>query len=300
MVLTCAVNQPVNIYKYIQISISFRKIICWKFLEKNSNDFLDRQENHYYQDFNKLLSLIIFSARWAYSISVMSDLPFQILSRCYVNFLRECRYISASSPYLGRESRSVVGPPLVCIYGVIHTRGWKVVMPGEARWPRIVHTYIRCRCTGRLLVPQHRPSSGADVARAISPDPPWVWYHLPTEIMVSAVDVTPRGLRVLVYYICPRNPRARSAHTCAHPPCVREESTRYCPPATGADCATLLLTNGIVFERYGRAISEGKNNAVTFFHKDSVSREIFLRRSKVFGYPIACVVLMHLETCHQP
>lgn len=40
-------------------------------------------------------------------------------------------------------------------------------------------------------------------------DPPWVWYHLPAEIMVLVWWTrAPRGLRVLVYYICPRNTRA--------------------------------------------------------------------------------------------
>lgn len=64
--------------------------------------------------------------------------------------------------------------------------------------------------TGRLRA-SFVPPSVADVVELSLPTRPpmGVVHHLPTEIMVSAVDVAPRGLHVLVYYICPRNPRVR-------------------------------------------------------------------------------------------
>jgi hypothetical protein len=96
-----------------------------------------------------------------------------------------------------------------------------VLTPGEARQS----TYIRCgRFRAGFVL---RPSGPTSAVLSLPTDPPWVWYHLPTEIMVSAVDVAPRGLRVLVYYICPRNPGLASVRTCAHPPCARKESPRY-------------------------------------------------------------------------
>lgn len=51
--------------------------------------------------------------------------------------------------------------------------------------------------------------SGSCTVHDVFCDPPWVWCHLPAKIMVQGtVDVTPWGLRVLVYYICPRNTRS--------------------------------------------------------------------------------------------
>lgn len=103
----------------------------------------------------------------------------------------------------------------------------------------IVHTYIRCAgVLAAFSCPSIGPSSVADVARAISPDPPWVWYHLPTEIMVFAVDVnSPRAPRTRILYLPEKSSGSLVAHVCASTVCSGRISSRYCPPATGADCA---------------------------------------------------------------
>lgn len=71
------------------------------------------------------------------------------------------------------------------------------------------------------------------------PDPPWVWYHLPTEIMVSAPwTLIPAGT-AYSYIIFAReiSGPSRGAHVCAHPQCARKESARYCNWGGNLSCA---------------------------------------------------------------
>lgn len=238
-----------------------------------SEIFIFRQESHYRQDFDKLLSLVIFSARWAYSISVVSDFPFQILSRCCLNFLHECRYISASSPYLGRESRSVVGPPLVCIYGVIHTRGWKVVMPGTLATDS---TYL-------YPLPVYWPPSRAPASSFVrgrrgpsylSRPPMGVVPSSNRDYGLRRGRYSPRAPRTRILYLPEKSSGSLVAHVCTSTVCSGRIGSLLSPGnwsgLRGAPCKRYSI-----FERYGRAISEGKNNAVTFFHKAASHAKFF-------------------------
>ena len=177
------------------------------------------------------------------------------------------------------------------LHVIIHIRGWKVVM----RSPRHADRRVLESVAG-----VHWPSSCQlrpfVRGRAISPDPPWVWYHLPTEIMVSAMDVAPRGLHVLVYYICPRNPQARSMHTCVRPSCARKESTCYCPGNWSGSCRFFSWT--ILHLKDTAAINEGKTIHATFL-TDSVLYEFFFMLEQNFRTPRS-VRNTHLETHHQP